>query len=81
MNINLYTKWENTITGDQYLLVEKWGKGFEITRYKLINLVTEEEKMVDKEYMHQIIGEGKMKRILPTTTTNPPEAVPADSKP
>jgi hypothetical protein len=67
MNINPYTKWENKATGEVFLLVEKWGKGFEVTKYKLINLETEEEKLVDKEYMHQIVADGRMVRRISIT--------------
>jgi len=80
MNINPYTKWENKATKEVFLLVEKWGKGFEVTKYKLINLETEEEKLVDKEYMHQIVADGRMVRRISTTKPNPPAAETAEEK-
>jgi hypothetical protein len=60
MKVNNYTKWENVATNELFMVVEKWGKGFELTAYVLVNLETEETKRVEFDYMHQIISDGRL---------------------
>lgn len=80
-NVENFSKWKNPITGEIFMVVGKWGRGFQLTSYELVNLETEEYKRVAFEYMQQCIDEERMIRtytiVTPDITNETKQPEPA----